>query len=131
MVFSVPRSTVRFTIPDDWWQFCDCARFHRKADFYIYPPELDLHTNVVAIEDVEPPQRDAGTELFKKHRLVPVLLGLQSQQGVVPPVEVLVQGCGRYKYKVRNGFHRFYGSIALGFPRLPVTTKILIHCVKG
>lgn len=125
MVFSVPGSIITFDIPDEWWQFCDCTTFRRRTDFYIYPPELDPHTNVVPVEEIEPPQRDAGTELFQKHRLVAVLLGVQSLNGVVPPVEVLAQNSGHYKYTVRNGFHRFYGSVALGFPLLPVTTGIV------
>jgi|SRR6185437_7482243 len=130
MVFFVPRSATQFCIPDDWWTLCDCDMFQRKTDFYVYPRELDLHTDIVAIEEVEPPNRDAGTEPFKKHRLVPVLLGLQSQEGVVPPVEVLAQDGGRYRYRVRNGFHRFYASVALGFPKLPVITKLVISCIK-
>jgi hypothetical protein len=40
--------------------------------------------DVVPVKDVEPPQRDIDIEPFKKHRLVPVLFGLQSQHGVVP-----------------------------------------------
>ena len=125
MVFSVPGSIISFDIPDDWWQFCDCTTFRRRTEFYIYPSELDSHTDVVPVEAVEPPRRDAGIEPFQKHRLVAVLLGLQSPHGVVPPVEVIAQNGGHYKYKVRNGFHRYYGSVALGFPRLPVTTGIV------
>jgi hypothetical protein len=46
-------------------------------------------SDVVPVEDVEPPQRDIDIEPFNKHRLVPVAFGLQSQHGVVPPVEVV------------------------------------------
>jgi hypothetical protein len=133
MKFCVPSSSKVFTIPDDWWQFCDCPSFRRKTDFYMYPPQVDSDVTVVPIDDVQPPERDAGTEQFKKGRLVSVLFGLQSQNGMVPPVEVdevPAQCAGRYKYRVRNGFHRFYASVALGFPQLPVTTKVVVMSTK-
>jgi hypothetical protein len=60
----------------------------------------------------------------------PVLFGLQSQHGVVPPVEVVPNAGSHYKYKVRNGFRRFYGSVALGFPKLPVTTRFIVSAAK-
>ena len=130
MDFTVPNSTLSFHIPDSWLSFCQCGAFQRKIDFYVYPRELDPYTDVVPIGKVEPPLRDAGIPGFQMHRLVPILLGMQSPDGMVPPVEVVQQDSGSYLYRVRNGYHRYYAAIALGFPKVPVTTQIDRSCVR-
>jgi hypothetical protein len=96
----------------------------------MYPRELDSDTEIVPIEQVEPPQRDAGILPFKIRRLVPVLFGMQSPDGVIPPIEVVQQDTAAYSYQVRNGYHRYYAAIALGFPKIPVTTKIVRSCAR-
>jgi hypothetical protein len=98
MDFHIPGSPLRFSIPDDWLEFRQCALFQRVADFYMYPRELDPDTDIVAIEQIEPPQRDTGIPPFKIHRLVPVLLGLQSTTGVIPPIEVDQLDTASYRY---------------------------------
>jgi hypothetical protein len=94
----------------------------------MYPRELDPDTDVVPVEQVEPPRRDTGTRDFDIRRLVPVLFGIQSAHGVVPPIEVEPQSSGVYAYRVRNGYHRYYAAIAMGFPKIPVTLKIVRSC---
>jgi hypothetical protein len=42
----------------------------------------------------------------------------------LPPVEVTTDETGRFRYKVYNGMHRFYASIAVGFSHLPVVEII-------
>jgi hypothetical protein len=130
MMFSVLGSTQAFTIPDLWWTFCECAAFRRTIDFYTYPPELDAHTDVVPIANVEPPQRDDGVPPFIKDRMVAVLVGLQSPHGVVPPIHVCQHNQDGYRYKVLNGYHRFYGAVALGFPKIPVISSPVMYCVR-
>jgi hypothetical protein len=54
-----------------------------------------------------------------------ILQGIACRQ-VIPPVEVKVKvkdhQQGEYRYEVYDGWHRFYASVAAGFPCLPTIT---------
>jgi ParB-like nuclease domain len=52
--------------------------------------------------------------------LVPVLLGFTSPNCAIPPVRVAKLADNRYVYRVLDGYHRFYASIAVGYSKLPV-----------
>ncbi|MBR0899112.1 hypothetical protein JQ616_29520 [Bradyrhizobium tropiciagri] len=78
------------------------------------------HVELVPLLDIEPLRRDPGTPLFRKYKLVPVLMGLRSPHGFLPPCELQRTGCSRFKYALHNGSHRFYASIAVGYSELPV-----------
>lgn len=119
MEFVVPGSAISLTIPDDWWDFCEMPNFRRISDFY---PYARAYANVVAVPivEIEPPKRDAGMPPFRKYKLVPVLLAFHSPECALPPVPVEPLSSGPYRYRLINGFHRFYGSVAVGYSRLPV-----------
>jgi len=77
---------------------------------------------MVAMSDVEPPRRDPGIEPFKKYKLVPILFAFRSPECALPPicVQSLPTSRSGYRYRVQNGFHRYYASAAVGFPMVPV-----------
>lgn len=55
--------------------------------------------------------------------MVPVLKGFVSC-AVIPPIEVNeMSNLGQYRYRVHNGAHRFYASLAAGFEFIPVIVK--------
>jgi hypothetical protein len=61
---------------------------------------------------------------FKKYKMVPILFALSSPECALPPVEVdrsVVPPT--YQLKVHSGYHRYYASVALGYPLLPVTVR--------
>jgi hypothetical protein len=62
---------------------------------------------------------------FDRARLVCVLSGFAANDDLPPiPLAVLPGGdeltVAPYTYRVRDGYHRFYASIAAGFEELPV-----------
>ena len=122
MQFKTPITGTRFEIPDDWWSFAGMDAFtQRGGGFYPYQQcagTVDIE--VVPLTDVEPPLRDPGISPFKKCKLVPVLFALLSPEGILPPVEVFLAPSGAYRFKVRNGYHRYYASVAVGFTKLPI-----------
>jgi hypothetical protein len=110
---------VDFEIPDDWWAFAEMGGFHRNgARCYSVAPKDNVE--LVALTSIQTPARDPGIEPFKKYKLVPVLFGFSAKHSL-PPVEVTDVGVATgYQYRVQDGFHRYYASVAAGFPFLPV-----------
>lgn len=74
--------------------------------------------DIILVREIDPPLRTAGVALFP--RAIPILSALRD--GVaLPPIEVelLPTPVGPYRYRVRDGFHRYYLVSALGFTALP------------
>lgn len=121
MKFKVPESCVEFVIPDEWWSFAEMHTFSdHGGDYYTYS-HAHKKVQVVLISSVEPPTRSNGVPSFKKYKLVPVLLAFLSPEGELPPIEVQrISSPSQYEFRVLNGYHRFYSSIAVGYSRLPI-----------
>lgn len=99
--------------------------FRCEAEAYliaVYPA-----VQLIALTDIEPPLLGPGRAHltdsgFDEFRMVNILQGIARRQ-IIPPVEVTDhQQQGEYRYKVYDGFHRFYASVAAGFPCLPTIT---------
>lgn len=124
MHFQTPRGERTFEIPDEWWQFAEMDGFSRNgARFFAYDGESFANAEAVPIADVEPPQRSPEVELFRKHKLVPLLMAFASPEGMLPPVQVQRISASRYRFKLLNGAHRYFASVAVGFPLLPVVVR--------
>lgn len=120
------RGGVPFEIPDDWWSFAEMGSFSAKGGgFYPYRECGDAQNiDVVLLSDIEPPTRSSGVPPFKKYKMVPVLLGFLSPECALPPVEVnALPPSERYRFRVRNGYHRYYASVAVGYTKLPVVIR--------
>jgi hypothetical protein len=121
MKFLTPRG-VSFEIPDDWWHFAEMESFvSSDGGFYPYcQPKCGSVVEVVSLGDVEPLRRTRGTALFKKYKMMPVLFAFASPECALPPVELNpASSQNPYRYKLHNGCHRYYGSIAAGYTKLP------------
>ena len=126
MWFEIPGAGSQFEIPDDWWTFVGMGEFSPSPGGY-FPYSTapgNEETVVEPLTDIEPPLRDAGIPPFKKYKLVPVLFSFMSPECALPPVEVIAATHeSRYRYRVRNGYHRFYASVAAGYTNLPVLVR--------
>lgn len=110
------------TIPEDWLAFCDVTNWTRGSDYYPYPP--DRTVEIVALSDVEPPRRDVGMAPFKKYKMCPVLFAFQSPECSLPPVVVQPLTAGEaFRYRLMDGFHRFYASVHVGYTHIPVEVR--------
>jgi hypothetical protein len=124
MRFETPAGQVAFEIPDDWWSFTEMDNFSLEGHrFYAYP----LHAqgvDVVPLSDIEPPMRNSGVPPFKKYKMVPILFALSSPECALPPVEVdALAAPAAHRFRVHNGYHRYYASVAVGYPLLPVVIR--------
>jgi hypothetical protein len=110
-------------IPRDWWIFCEMDDFKPLSPYYPYAIPRDQTVEVVPLVELEPPQRSAGAPAFRKYKLVPILLAFRSPECRLPPVQVEAANSGPYRFKLVNGFHRFYASVAVGYSHLPVCER--------
>ena len=102
--------------------FCDVANWTRGSAYYPYPSGLAVE--IVALTDIEPPRRDAGLAPFKKYKMCPVLFAFQSPECALPPVIVEALSAGKaFRYRLVNGFHRFYASVHEGYTHIPVDVR--------
>jgi len=124
--FQIPSNGERFEIPDDWWAFAEMEKFDRQdRPFYYYGGQSGAdEAEAVDILTVQPPTRNAGTPLFKRHKLVPhaVRTDLPGMQPAACPGRAQSAGLD-YAYQVTNGVHRYYASIAVGYPMLPALVR--------
>ena len=82
---------------------------------------------LVPLQTILPPPRFPTTPKdwhgFERTRLVSLLKGIATGAEIepVPLLELPQDDVWRmpYRYRVRDGFHRFYASIATGFECLP------------
>ncbi|MDT7815877.1 MAG: hypothetical protein QOJ42_5793 [Acidobacteriaceae bacterium] len=127
MRFMTSPMGVEFDIPDEWWAFAEMQRFERgTGQFYYYGGYPDSErVQVVDLAIVEPSIRTVGVPLFKKYKLVPVLFALTSPECSLPPVKVALHlEPGRYLYRVTNGLHRYYASVAVATLDFPLLFRI-------
>lgn len=111
-----------YTIPEDWLAFCDVSSWTRGSDYYPYPSGETVE--IVALADIEPPRRDAAIAPFKKYKMCPVLFAFHSPECALPPVVVVPLPTGEaFRYRLANGFHRFYASVYVGYPYIPAEVR--------
>ena len=118
MRFAVPGTTREFEVPDEWWRSAGMEHFVATAEHY--DTDLSTCSEVVAFEEVEPPLRYDGFWFRNRDSVIDVLRKIGSGQKL-EPVEVWSRAkTNSTKLIVRDGFHRFYLSIASGYRKLPV-----------
>jgi hypothetical protein len=117
MIFHAP-SGVSFDIPEDWWAFAEMPDFKPASDYYPYH-QCEDDVEIILLSDIEPLRRSPGTPLFEKCRLVPVLFAFQSRFCALPPIELHPNSQGQFRYRLHNGCHRYYASIAAGYSHIP------------
>lgn len=84
-----------------------------------YVPLEPFEVRLVALTEVEPPERLGDVVRFRPDRTRHILVGMACGDPL-PPVRVVEMPVDSYNYRVRDGFHRFYLSIVCGFTHLPI-----------
>jgi hypothetical protein len=110
-------------IPDEWWSFCEMDTFKKVLEHYFYEETPDVR--VVPLSEIEPPSRLPGVPELLKFRMVSVLCAFKYQNDgrrpSLPPCKAEESPAGSaYKFKLVDGFHRFYASKAVEYSHLPV-----------
>jgi hypothetical protein len=121
MRFRHPIENMKFEIPDSWWIEAEAHLFERSTVSFAATSSPKWPTELVSIQYVAIPQRDPGNRILHKERTISLIQAIISGCEV-PPLEVhRPPQAGRLA--VRDGFHRYFISVALGFPMLPVSVR--------
>jgi hypothetical protein len=107
---------VGFKIPDTWLQRAGIPAVPLVIDHF---RSRAPHT-VIDITSITSPIRLEGVRWFDEARLISIFEGIIASDSI-PPIDVDLAPAPAQRYRVRDGLHRYYASIALGFSRVPVT----------
>ena len=84
-----------------------------------YDPCIGANFEVIATSLIEPPRRSAGVDLLNFDRLGSILHSFVVPQRL-PPIQISGPWLQRkFPYTLYAGCHRFYATIAAGFPEIP------------
>ena len=120
MKFPTPLQDRTFEIPDDWWQFCDMHAVVRVGQYYPYTERPGHIVEIVELTQIQPLTRAVGEKGFRKYKLIPVLMAFQDPTGLLPPIQIQCLADDHvYRFKLVNGFHRYYASVAFGYSSIP------------
>jgi len=119
MRYAMPNFPSDFEIPDDWLADTGAAGFVPTTTVYRSSSDAIL----VPLVDIEPPHRVLTIAKdwrgFDRIRLMSVLKGIVTGADIEPvpllELPVFEFAPNIYRFRVRNGFHRFYASIVAGF----------------
>jgi hypothetical protein len=141
MHFQLPNFPCGFEIPDEWLDEAGTRGFSAVMASYRSTADAVL----VRLDEIEPPlrRRTAPNDHrgFDRRRMVSVLSGFVAGAEIEPvPLVLLPELDDRlvgtpnryrtYSYRVRDGFHRFYASVAAGFEYLPAMITTMPALVK-
>ncbi len=124
MRFPMPHYPAEFEIPDDWLSEAGIIGFKPTATAYRSTAAAVL----IPLTAIEPVARFVAYPKdwrgFDRARLIRLLKGFVAGDEIepVPAVELPTHefASSPYRYRVRDGFHRFHASIVAGFDMLPV-----------
>jgi hypothetical protein len=142
MRFQLPNFPSEFETPDTW-----LAEAGLNSNFTASAPSFRTSANatLVPIREIEPPLRVNTSpddwRGFNCKRMISVLQGIatDAEMEAVPLIKLpelddrLVSTHYRYRtysYRVQDGFHRFYGSVAAGFECLPAKITTVPELVQ-
>lgn len=116
-------------LPDEWWAEAGMVDFvpHSRAYRTDQRAFGDQQILEVRIDDVGPVCRDIGVSVFNdssegipaRERVLSILRGFRLAE-TLPPVEIIEDQKGHpHRYKLVDGTHRLYCSLAAGFTHVP------------
>jgi hypothetical protein len=102
---------VTFDIPEEWLGRYDVPPGVRQ---FVSEPTAAI----IQLVQIASPRRSAGVRWFDERRMLRILEGIAAGH-VLPPVDVDRPPAGPLPFRMRDGFHRYYASVALGFEMIP------------
>lgn len=123
MRFAMPNHPFDFEIPDDWLVGLDLGIVRVEGSAYRAGGEA----TPVPLHVIEPPRRNPWVPLdwrgFSRERFLAVLVRMLNDQELDPVPTFSIPLPERppypYAYRVTDGYHRFFASLAAGYTQLP------------
>ena len=130
----VKHHELEFELDCAWWTEAGMEKFAPLTRAYVAKSSQTDGRSIieVPIEDVRAVSRKPGIGIFNdnedstaRERVVRILGGFVSGEKI-RPVEVKCEPPeSPYRYKLHDGTHRFYCSLAAGFSHVPAVIKAL------
>jgi hypothetical protein len=122
MRYAMPNFPCEFEIPDDWLTEADAVGFIPTTAAYRSSSDAVL----IPLAVIEPPYRVLRVAKdwrgFDRTRFISVLKGIVTAAEIEPvpllELPVFEFAANPYRFRVRDGFHRFYASIVARFESL-------------
>ncbi len=123
MDFFLGKEKLPIVLDDAWWAKAGMESFQARRRHY-NPLEQD-GLRIVEISRIQPRLRARG---FNERRLMRILKGFK-RDDKIPPIHVTQAAEAAtgealpdpgYPYRVQDGFHRYFCSLAAGFTHIPV-----------
>jgi hypothetical protein len=133
--YPMPNYPCDFELPDEWLIEAGMANFIRARTAF----RSTTNAVLVPLCEIEPPYRAHSHPMdwrgFDRTRLISILRGIATEAEIeaVPLVQLPAGdplAPTPYRYRVRDGVHRFYASIVAGFECLPATIKSLAELLE-
>lgn len=121
MRYRHPKENIEFEIADTWIAAAGVIGFVPTQPAFLATADPNWPTILVPISTVRAPWRNTGVIGLHEDRTV-ALLRAYAGRTPVPPLEVHTPP-GQARYDVRDGYHRYFTSIAMGFTMLPVSVR--------
>jgi hypothetical protein len=109
---------IEIEISDEWWAEAGMEGFVRKCGAYYVDQGMYPKVREVSIEDVGPVYRAHNVPILTRERVICVLRGFRAGASI-PPVQIVVARSTPHMYKLTDGTHRLYCSLAAGFSNIP------------
>jgi hypothetical protein len=119
MRFTVAATGTEFVIPEKWWEEAGMRGFALAALTYRYKAHPEEPVHLVSLDDIEPPLRDPGIAGLRRDRTVRILKGFVAGDAIDSVPIDAPPGQRAFAHRVRDGYHRYYCSIAAGYTHLP------------
>ena len=113
-------------LPDEWWEEACMACFRPKACMYYIDRDAYPEVRAVPIDEVAPVFRSPGVNIFNdrkeetaRERVLRIFSWFRSGAEIEPIKIIEGSADDEYPYRLTEGVHRFYCSLAAGFSHVP------------
>jgi len=118
MKFAFSQQSIEYEIPNDWLNEAGAINYKPNSVAYNASLNDEYPTELKPLVELQAPIRNEGIAWFKKERMVSLINAVLTGEKL-PPIEVHLKP-SESQLRVKDGFHRFYMSHALGFKSIPV-----------
>jgi hypothetical protein len=125
-------------LEDSWLVAAKAATFVPTRSAYVVDSTHcnERYLGLIDIDDIGPVLRAPSVPYFHgsveegitaEERVVRILRAFATE-AALPPVEIVKTPNGRYPFKLTDGTHRLYLSLAVGFTRVPANEGFDFEC---
>ena len=110
-------------VPQEWIAAAEMESFTPGEQSFTALAEDRFPISVVSVDLVQPPKRKRGVVGLNRERSISILNAFR-MKAALPAIEVdEAPNLGQYRYRVRDGYHRFHLAVAVGYSKLPVSVR--------